>query len=127
MISRVFILKNRQGLHWRPATLLAHRLQHFVCEVTVESNGASANGRKAFELLSLAAGYKTKLTFALKGADAEKAMATLEALFRNNFAEAYHKNNYLDNSRTEFAAAAMNALPTTAIPSCLKQANLDAS
>lgn len=127
MISRIFILKNRRGLHWRPAMLLAHQLQHFSCAVTVESNGAIANGRKVFELLSLAAGYKTKLTFVLEGTDADKAMATLQALFRNNFAEAYHKNNYLENSRTELVIADRDASPTRPVPGCMRQIDLNAS
>jgi phosphotransferase system HPr (HPr) family protein len=92
MISHIFILKNRHGLHWRPAALLARRLQHFGCEVTVESSGGIANGRSLVELLSLAAGYKAKLTFVLTGMDAEEALATLRELFKNNFAEAYHEN-----------------------------------
>ncbi|MGC9941339.1 MAG: HPr family phosphocarrier protein [Verrucomicrobiota bacterium] len=93
MISHIFILNNRQGLHWRPASLLAERLKHFGCEVTVESNSAIADGRNVVELLSLAAGYKTKLTFVLTGMDAEAALANLQELFKNNFAEAYHENN----------------------------------
>ena len=89
VIRRTFLLRNINGLHARPAALLVRRLAPFQCEVTVESGGAEADARNVLELLSLAAGYTTKLAFTATGKDAADALEAVRQLFDSNFSEAY--------------------------------------
>lgn len=84
-VRRTFVLKNVQGLHARPAALLAHALQNYACRVTVQCGEFSADPRSIFGVLSLAAGYDSKLTFVATGADANRAIEEVEHLFRTNF------------------------------------------
>ncbi len=88
-LSQTFVLQNRQGLHCRPAALLVKTLTSFDCRVTVEGNGAIANGRSIIGLMTLAAGFGTKLTFILTGPGARRAMNAIQCLFENNFSAAY--------------------------------------
>lgn len=89
IVRKTLVLKNRRGLHCRPAALLVNTLTGFRAQATVESNGGVANARSIFELMCLAAGYGTKLTFVFTGSDADDALAAIQRLFDNNFAAAY--------------------------------------
>ena len=88
-VRQTFVLQSRHGLHCRPASLLIKQLKDFDCNVLVAGNGAVANGRSIIGLLTLAAGYGTKLTFTVTGPDAVAAMGIIQNLFANNFTDAY--------------------------------------
>ncbi|MDR3458644.1 MAG: HPr family phosphocarrier protein [Verrucomicrobiae bacterium] len=98
-VRQVFVLKNHQGLHCRPAALIINTLKGLVCTVIVENDGISANARSIFELLNLAAGYQTKLTFTVTGPDANKALAAIQRIFESNFADAYDDNHPLSHKQ----------------------------
>lgn len=86
---KTFTLYNRQGLHLRPATLLARELQSYDCRVTVQCLDAAVNALSIIGLMTLAAGYGSRLTFTVTGPDAERAMEAVASLFANNFQAAY--------------------------------------
>lgn len=97
-VRQTFVLHNRHGLHCRPAALLIKKLKDFDCKVLVAGNGAVANGRSIIGLLTLAAGYGTKLTLTMTGPDAEAAMRVIRLLFENNFTDAYTENSASSDS-----------------------------
>ncbi|HTQ50104.1 MAG TPA: HPr family phosphocarrier protein [Candidatus Acidoferrales bacterium] len=88
-VRQTLVLLNRQGLHCRPAALFVKTLADFNCKMTVECRGVQVDGRSILGLLSLAAGYGTRLTFVASGPDAEVAMTAIRHLFADNFAGAY--------------------------------------
>lgn len=88
-ITRALVLRNRLGLHARPAALLVKTLQDFQASVHVLCDGETANARSILGLLSLAAGYGSKLTFTASGPDAGSALEAVQHLFDTNFQEAY--------------------------------------
>ena len=88
-LRQTFILKNRRGLHLRPAALLVTSLSRFTCRVNVESCGVVVNARSIFELMCLAASCGAKLNFVCTGNDAPAAIAAIQGLFATNFAAAY--------------------------------------
>jgi phosphocarrier protein len=88
-IIRTFVLRNRYGLHCRPAVLLVKRLSGFPCTITVENGGTIVNARSILGMLSLAAGPGSKLTFIASGKEAAKALEEVQRLFDTNLAEAY--------------------------------------
>ena len=86
-------MTNRNGLHARPCALLDKALQPFSCEVKVEHDGASTDGRSLFGLMGLAVGCESKITFVISGNDAPQAMAAVQRLFDTEFEEAYAPPN----------------------------------
>jgi phosphocarrier protein len=92
-LRQTFVLNNPHGLHCRPAALLIRKLKDFDCSVLVAGNGAIANGRSIIGLLTLAAGYGTKLTVTLTGPDAKAAMSVIQLLFESNFTGAYTQSS----------------------------------
>jgi phosphocarrier protein HPr len=93
ILRRTFIMTNRNGLHARPCALLDKALQPFSCEVKVEHDGASTDGRSLFGLMGLAVGCESKMTFVMSGSDAPQAMAAVQRLFDTQFEEAYAPHN----------------------------------
>ncbi len=88
-ISRTLLLRNRRGLHFRPAALLAETLKSFACSTSVENGSAVADGRSIFGLMSLAAGAGSRLTFTACGKEAKEALEEVQRLFETDFALAY--------------------------------------
>lgn len=89
-------MTNRNGLHARPCALLDKALRPFSCEVKVEHDGASTDGRSLFGLMGLAVGCESEMTFAMTGDDAPQAMAAVQRLFETHFEEVYVPGNKLE-------------------------------
>lgn len=80
---------NALGLHARPSALLVKTLSQFACEVTVECRCCWVSAKSILGVMSLAAGYKSQLTFKAVGRDAYRALAAVQELFETRFSEAY--------------------------------------
>lgn len=80
VVERSVIIKNRQGLHARPAALFVQIANKFDSDVTVIKGKTRVNGKSIMGIMMLEAGKGTKVTVITKGEDAEAAMAELENL-----------------------------------------------
>ena len=92
-LRRTFVMTNRHGLHARPCAVLIRTLQPFACEIKIECGEATANGNSILGVMSLAAGYGSKLTFTISGSKATGAMAAVQQLFETQFEKAYTPEN----------------------------------
>lgn len=102
-VQQTFIMTNRNGLHARPCALLEQALDPFDCEVKVEHDGETTDGRSMFGLMGLAVGYGSKVKFIIKGRDARSAMAAVQHLFETRFEEAYttgHPSAFAESQTT---------------------------
>ena len=84
--ERVVVLKNKYGLHARPATLIAQTAKPFNCEISLAKEGTRVDAKSIFDLLTLNAPYGTRLVLEAPGNSAAEAVAQLAALFESNFA-----------------------------------------
>ena len=71
-------IKDPNGMHARPAGMLATRAKRFQSEVTVLAGEKKADGKRLLSLMSLGATYGTELTFIITGEDEEIAARDLE-------------------------------------------------
>lgn len=85
--SKVFTVQNRLGLHARPSAQFVKLCSKFRCEVWVEKDGEQVNGKSIMGLMMLAAGLGSQLTVTCEGAEAEKALAEIQALIDRKFDE----------------------------------------
>jgi multiphosphoryl transfer protein len=69
----------RQGLHARPAALLAQRAKSFAAQVTLSAHGRSANARSVVAIMALGVRRGDELTIRAGGADAAQSVAGLLA------------------------------------------------
>jgi phosphocarrier protein HPr len=86
-VERKVRLVNRHGLHARPAAEFVKLANQFQASIQISKDGQDINGKSIIEILLLAAEHGTELTLRAEGADAERAVASLEALIQNRFGE----------------------------------------
>lgn len=80
-------VKNRLGLHARPAALFVQTAGKFRCVVKVAKGEVEVNGKSMMGLMMLAAEQGSELRLTLEGDDAPQALAALTILFERNFDE----------------------------------------
>src|SRR5271167_3900981 len=72
-VSQTLTVSLRQGLHARPAALLAHRAKPF--KVTLAAHGRSANARSVVAIMALGVRHGDAVTILASGGDATQAIA----------------------------------------------------
>jgi len=82
-IEKTIIIKNKQGLHARPAALFVQIANKFTCDITIMKGKQKVNGKSIMGIMMLEAGSGSKVTVAAKGEDAEQAVKELNALLQN--------------------------------------------
>jgi phosphocarrier protein HPr len=85
--ERVFTIKNRLGLHARPASLFAQEAAKHKCTIVVVKDGLEVSGKSVMGLMLLAAESGSKLTVRADGADELKALDALGLIFDRKFDE----------------------------------------
>ena len=86
-MEKVMTIRNRMGLHARPAAMFVRIASRFRSEVWVAKEGEQINGKSIMGLMMLAAGQGSKLTIKCEGPDADKVMEELEELIQQKFNE----------------------------------------
>lgn len=86
-MTKDFLVANKLGIHARPAAMFVKVANRFTCDVLVEKDGETVNGKSIMGLMMLAAGPGSKLTIHADGHDAPAALAELEALMKRKFDE----------------------------------------
>ena len=86
-VTKEITIMNRLGLHARPSAMFVKTAGRFRAEVWVEKDGERVNGKSIMGLMMLAAGQGSKLLISCEGADADKALAEIEAVVLRKFDE----------------------------------------
>ena len=80
VVEKVVVIKNKQGLHARPAALFVQIANKFDSDVVVSKGKAKVNGKSIMGIMMLEAGRGSKVIITAKGEDAQQAIAELESL-----------------------------------------------
>lgn len=83
--TKEFIIRNKLGLHLRPAGLLVKTANKYQSDITVEKDGVRVNGKSIIAVTTLNATKDSVLTIKASGPDAEQALQDLERLIAGNF------------------------------------------
>jgi phosphocarrier protein HPr len=86
-LEKKFTVKNKLGLHARPAAVFVETASRFDSDIYVRKGDTRINGKSIMGLLMLAAGFGTKVSVEIEGIDAKEAMIQIEKIFENNFNE----------------------------------------
>ncbi len=86
-VTKELVVSNKLGVHARPAALFVKTANRFICEILVEKDGETVNGKSIMGIMMLAAGPGSKLQVHAKGQDAAQALVELEALLKRRFDE----------------------------------------
>lgn len=82
------IIRNKVGLHARPAVLFVQAAQNFQSDIRVSKGGKEANAKSFKAILALAVNQNDEVLVHAEGEDAQKALAALTRLVEGNFGEA---------------------------------------
>lgn len=80
-------VKNRLGLHTRPATAIVALLRNCKSHVHFTHRKETVNAKSILSLLMLAAQKNAKITVTIEGEDADATMQQLKTVFENHFGE----------------------------------------
>jgi phosphocarrier protein HPr len=80
-------VKNRLGLHTRPATTIVKLLQNCKSDVYFTHKQETINAKSILSILMLAARKNSKITILVEGEDANDTMEKLTEAFDNQFGE----------------------------------------
>lgn len=88
MIKSELVIKNRAGLHTRPAATLVKLTAQFNSEVfLVRDDGFVTNGKSIIGVMTLAAEQGSTLEVRIDGDDEQAALVAITELFNNGFGE----------------------------------------
>lgn len=87
MKSATYVVKNKMGIHARPAADIAKLVGKHKSEVTLETGTKKANGKSVLMLTTLGAKKGTEVTLTVSGEDEEEVFAQLDDMFKNGFYE----------------------------------------
>lgn len=87
MISKTVTIKNEQGLHMRPAGVLAKEASKYPCDVKIKSETKEINAKSIMMIIGggLKCGMEVELV--CNGEQEEEAMDSILALFESGFGE----------------------------------------
>ena len=86
-VHRQMVVQNKLGIHARPAAMFVKVANRYACNVMVEKDGETVNGKSIMGLMMLAAGPGSKLLVSCEGQDATQAATELEQLLKRKFDE----------------------------------------
>jgi phosphotransferase system HPr (HPr) family protein len=80
VVKKKLVVKNKQGLHARPAALFVQIANKFDSRITVVRDGEEVNGKSIMGILMLGAERGTEILVEAEGEDAHLAILELEKL-----------------------------------------------
>ncbi len=87
MVEREIVIKNRAGLHTRPAATLVKTAAKFSSDFFIYKDGMEINGKSIIGVMTLAAEQGSKLLLRFSGKDEEDAAHAVLDLFERGFDE----------------------------------------
>ncbi|OZC03215.1 HPr family phosphocarrier protein [Rubricoccus marinus] len=87
MLTREVTVRNRAGVHTRPASMIVREAARFAAEFFIKKDGYEINGKSIIGVMTLAAEQGATLELQFDGPDEADAADALEALFESGFGE----------------------------------------
>ncbi|MCK9190270.1 MAG: HPr family phosphocarrier protein [Sphaerochaetaceae bacterium] len=87
MVSKELVVSNRAGIHARPAAMIVKVANKFKSNLFMEKEDMKINGKSIMGVITLGAGYKSKILISCEGEDEQDMASAIEKLFNNRFEE----------------------------------------
>ena len=88
MVSKTVTIRNRAGIHARPAALIVQTANQYQAQVFFEKDSNRINGKSIMGIITLGATYNSTLTLITDGDDETEALDAIVRLFESKFEEA---------------------------------------
>jgi len=87
MIEKMTVIKNRAGIHARPAALIVQTAGKFKSRIFLQKGDDRINAKSIMGIITLGAGYDTEIRIITDGEDEAEAADAIDRLFQNRFEE----------------------------------------
>ncbi len=87
MKQKTTTIKNRAGIHARPAALIVQTASQFESNIYLEKETEKINAKSIMGIITLGASYKTDIVVSAEGSDETEAVDAIAALFEKKFEE----------------------------------------
>lgn len=87
MVQKNTKVKNRAGLHARPAAMIVQTASQFESTIYIEKGSEKINAKSIMGILTMGAGYDTEIIISAEGTDEQGALDALYTLFESRFEE----------------------------------------
>ena len=87
MQEHMVMVKNKLGLHARPAAIFVQTAGKFKSKVKLIKDDQEVDGKSIMGIMTLAASSGTSIKIIVDGVDEGEAVSALQALFLNGFGE----------------------------------------
>lgn len=87
MIEREVTVRNRAGLHTRPASMLVQTASEYDSDIYLRRDKYEINGKSVIGVMTLAAEQGATLTLVVDGDDEAQAANAIADLFEDGFGE----------------------------------------
>lgn len=81
------VVRNKVGLHARPAAMFVKTANQYKSNIQVVNGTKSANAKSILNVLTLGAGQNAEILIRADGEDSEAALQALHDLVEDNFGE----------------------------------------
>ncbi len=89
MIIKTVKIRNRAGLHTRPAATIVKKASNYKSDFSIIKDGFRINGKSIIGVMTLAAEQGSELTLEFNGPDEEIASSDICEYFERGFDEEY--------------------------------------
>lgn len=79
-----FTIRDRMGLHARPASFLVSRAREFPCSITLTAAGREANAKDILSVMGLNVQYGREITVRAEGEQEDAAIAAMKQFLEEN-------------------------------------------
>lgn len=87
MLEKKLIIKNKFGLHARPAAVMVQTASKFKSKIKIVKDSQEVDGKSIMGLMTLAANAGSTITLLADGDDEIQALQALEQLIESGFGE----------------------------------------
>lgn len=87
MTEKDVVVKNRAGIHARPAALIVQTASQYSAHIEFKNDHETINAKSIMGIITLGASYNSTITIAADGEDEAEAVERLSQLFENRFEE----------------------------------------
>ncbi|RMG66410.1 MAG: HPr family phosphocarrier protein [Calditrichaeota bacterium] len=87
MLRKKFVIKNKNGLHARPADKLVKLASQFKSDIQLSKDGMTVNAKSIMGVLTLAAEAGSEIEVIARGVDEAEALEAIGRLLESDFGE----------------------------------------
>ncbi len=91
IVEKKLVIKNKSGLHARPAAIFVQIANKYDCEIAIKKGKQKVNGKSIMGIMMLAAEKGSKVIIIAEGDDAREAVRELEGILLSETVEEFNE------------------------------------